>query len=303
MYKYTCECCNFYTDNKTKYERHLNTKKHKSMYPKCIQMYPNVSKKRSNVSKMYPSKNITSEKRYECKYCNKSYKYSQGLSKHIKYTCKKNKDEDLQELVKLMNEQLKEQKEVMKEIQDKMNNDLVIREKEIEKRDKQITKLSHKLQINNNCNIIQNQYNNIQLLNYKDTDISHLTQIDYINSLKRVNNGVKTLIENIHYNPKKPENMNIYISNLKNKYVMVYENDKWELRDFFDNIYEHKEILLEEWIENEQNNYPELREKFEQYLDNKEKNSIYNLIKDDIKLMMYNNRQYVMNNNNLLTNN
>ena len=65
--------------------------------------------------------------------------------------------------------------------------------------------------------------------------------------------------------------MNIYISNLKNKYVMVYENDKWELRDFFDNIYEHKEILLEEWIENEQNNYPELREKFEQYLDNKEK--------------------------------
>ena len=37
--------------------------------------------------------------------------------------------------------------------------------------------------------------------------------------------------------------MNIYISNLKNKYVMVYENEKWQLKDCFDNIYEHKEIF------------------------------------------------------------
>ena len=301
--KYYCEYCNYDAKVKSSYDKHIKTKKHLECIQnvsKCIQMYPKNDQ-------MYPKcihlKHSDIENKFKCKYCNKSYRYSQGLSKHIRYTCKKNKDEDLQELVKLMNEQLNEQKEVMKEIQDKMNNDLVIREKEIEKRDKQITKLSQKLQINNNCNIIQNQYNNIQLLNYKDTDISHLTQIDYINSLNRVNNGVKTLIENIHYNPKKPENMNIYISNLKNKYVMVYENDKWELRDFFDNIYEHKEILLEEWIENEQNNYPELRDKFEKYLDNKENNSIYNLIKDDIKLMMYNNRQCVMRNNNLLTNN
>mgnify|MGYP000586458514 CR=1 FL=1 len=75
------------------------------------------------------------------------------------------------------------------------------------------------------------------------------------------------------------------------------------IKRFFDNIYEHKEILLEEWIENEQNNYPELRDKFEKYLDNKENNSIYNLIKDDIKLMMYNNKHKIIKNNNLITNN
>tara|TARA_Y100000591_G_C21293353_1_gene432914 strand:- start:139 stop:468 length:330 start_codon:yes stop_codon:yes gene_type:complete len=101
------------------------------------------------------------------------------------------------------------------------------------------------------------------------------------------------MIENIHYNPDKPENMNIYISNLKNRYVMVYENDKWELRDYFDNIYEHKEMLLEEWIANEKDKYPELIEKFKNYLNNKENNSIYNKIKEDIKLMMYNNRLFI----------
>ena len=87
--------------------------------------------------------------------------------------------------------------------------------------------------------------------------------------------------------------MNIYISNLKNKYVMVYENDKWQLKDYFENIYEHKEFLLEEWIDREKDNYPELRDKFEKYLNNKENDNILNTIKEDIKLMMYNNRENV----------
>jgi hypothetical protein len=181
----------------------------------------------------------------------------------------------------------------MNEKMEKQTDEINIMKTEIERRDKQITKLSTKLQINNNCNIINNQINNIQLLNYKDTDISHLQSYHYINCLKRVNNGIKTMIENIHYNPDKPENMNIYISNLKNRYVMVYENDKWELRDYFDNIYEHKEMLLEEWIANEKDKYPELIEKFKKYLNNKENNSIYNKIKEDIKLMMYNNRLFI----------
>ena len=91
--------------------------------------------------------------------------------------------------------------------------------------------------------------------------------------------------------------MNIYISNLKNDYVTVYENGRWELKKDFDNFYEHKEILLEEWIRDEQDNYPELRDKFEKYLDNKEKDNILNNIKEDIKLMMYNNRKQVEDNN------
>tara|TARA_B100000963_G_C22631013_1_gene674929 strand:+ start:226 stop:864 length:639 start_codon:yes stop_codon:yes gene_type:complete len=202
----------------------------------------------------------------------------------MKYTCKKNQDEDLKELVKLMNDKL-----------DDSVNEIKMMKKEIAKRDKQITKLSKKLQINNS-NIITNNYNNnnIQLLNYKDTDISHLTKDDFANSIKRINNCVKTITEKIHYNPEKPENMNIYISNLKNDYITIYENGRWELRKDFENIYEHKEILLEEWIEKEQNNYPELRDKFEKYLNNKENDSILNNIKQDIKLMMYNNKESVL---------
>ena len=77
---------------------------------------------------------------------------------------------------------------------------------------------------------------------------------------------------------------------------MVYDNNQWILKDCFDDIYEHKEILLEDWINREQDNYPELRDKFEKYLENKENDNILNNIKDDIKLFMYNNRKNVIGN-------
>ena len=286
--KYYCEYCKYDAKVKSSYDKHIKTKKHLECIQnvsKCIQMYPKNDQ-------MYPKcihlKHSEIENKFKCKYCNKSYRYSQGLSKHIRYTCKKNKDEDLQELVKLMNEQLNEQKEVMRQIKDEMKYELYKRDKEIERRDKQIVKLSTKLQITNNNCIIQN--NNIQLLNYRDTDLSHLSDNDYINSIERVNNCVKMITEKIHFNPEKPENMNIYISNLKNDYVTVYENGEWKLKKGFDDIYDHKEILLEEWLDKEQDKYPELRDKFEKYLDNKDNNSILNGIKDDIKLMMYNNK-------------
>ncbi len=292
--KYYCEYCKYDAKVKSSYDKHIKTKKHLECIQnvsKCIQMYPKNDQ-------MYPKcihlKHSEIENKFKCKYCNKSYRYSQGLSKHIRYTCKKNKDEDLQELVKLMNEQLNEQKEVMRQIKDEMKYELYKRDKEIERRDKQIVKLSTKLQITNNNCIIQN--NNIQLLNYRDTDLSHLSDNDYINSINRVNNCVKILTEKIHYNPKKPENMNIYISNLKNDYVTVYDNGQWVLKKGFDDIYDHKEILLEEWLDKEQDKYPELRDKFEEYLNNKENDELLNNIKDDIKLMMYNKKQIVKKN-------
>ena len=56
-------------------------------------------------------------------------------------------------------------------------------------------------------------------------------------------------------------------------------------------LYNEKEILLEDWFDEYQDKYPELRKKFEKYLNNKENDETMNSIKDEIKLLMYNNRQ------------
>jgi hypothetical protein len=203
------------------------------------------------------------------------------MYRHIKYSCSKNNDEDLKELVRLLNVQI-----------DQQNKQLQMQEKQIQNQAKQIDKLMGKLEIHGSFNTTNIQ-NNIQLLAYKDTDISHLTETDYSHCLKHVNYCVMKLIEKIHFNPNKPENMNIKISNMKDKYLMVYDGNTWELKnksDALDGLYEDKEIMLEEWLEENQDN-TELKAKFMKYLDNKDDDAMINRIKEDIKLMMYNHQQ------------
>ena len=40
------------------------------------------------------------------------------------------------------------------------------------------------------------------------------------------------VLSDIHFNPDKPENHNIYISNLKNGYVMMYDGNKWDTKNY-----------------------------------------------------------------------
>ena len=275
MVIYSCTLCGFYNENKCKYERHLQTKKHQET---C----------KSKVSqKGQPSKSNVLE--FHCKYCGKMYKHKQSVNNHIKYTCKENKDEDVKELVRLMNLQLQQKDVMLKE----QNHEIKTLTNQMEKQAKQIEKLMEKLKVPNITNITNIQ-NNIRLLSYKDTDISHLTEKDYISSLKKVTFCVKHLIEKIHFNPNKPENMNIYISNMKDKYLMVYEEGNWNIKNKaqeLNDLYESKEMMLEEWLDDEQHKYPDLRDKFNKYLNNKENDAIMDSIKEEIKMMMYNKKK------------
>jgi hypothetical protein len=219
---------------------------------------------------------VKTNNKLTCKYCDKLFSHKQSLSKHIKYTCKKNKDEDLKELVRLLNLQLEQQKEDSKNQQ------------------KQIDKLMDKLQvphITNNTQNIQNN-NNIRL-SYKDTIVTHLTDADYRKSINSLLMCVKTLISLVHLNPEHPENMNIYISNLKDKYIMVYTGDTWELKNRqyeMDNLYDNNEMLLTEWVE--EHGTSDLRDKFKSYLERKE-HSI-DMIHEEIRLMLYNKRHLAL---------
>jgi hypothetical protein len=219
-----------------------------------------------------------------CKYCDKRFSFRQSMNRHIKYTCTKNKDEDLKELVRLMNIQMEQQKtEFLSQLQSQKQE----LNKKIESQSRQIDKLMGKLEVGNTFNTAI--VNNIQLLGYRQTDVSHLTEQDYRHCIKKVNHCVKSMIEKVHFNPSKPENMNIYISNLKEKYIMVYDGVNWNVanrKDELDRLYEEKEMMLEEWLDS--NPDEELKKKFMRYLENKDNDECLNRIKEEIKLMLYN---------------
>ena len=256
------------------------------------------------------NENILCESRFECKYCERSYNRKDNLTKHLK-TCKeKQKDdtvrESMTELARLLNEKEKElnnkDKFYKKELESKEN--------EMKKRDIQIEQLIEKAGLattnNNTNNITNNIQNNIKLLNYKDTDTSHLTENDYVRCLEHYNFCVPHLIRKIHFNPKKPENHNVYISNLKNSYIMIYINNKWKVKNRDETILrmiDEKQVILEhkiqEWVESG-NKYPKLMAKFSRYIQKREQNDVINAIKEDIKLMLYNNRNMIIENNKLL---
>ena len=191
------------------------------------------------------------------------------------------------ELVTILNSQISDFK---KELEEK--------NKELKKRDNQIDELIKKAGINNST-ITQNIQNNIKILAYKDTDVSKLTDKDILKCLNHSNMCVPHLIKMIHFDPKKPENHNIYISNLKNGYVMAYDGDKWETRnreEVITDIIDDKQGLIEErietWIE-EGKKYPTIMKKFERYIEKKENDIVINKIKEEIKLMLFNNRSVI----------
>ena len=107
------------------------------------------------------------------------------------------------------------------------------------------------------------------------------------------------MIKKLHFDPKKPENHNIYISNLKNNYIMVYDDDKWNIQDrneiIHDMIEDNTNILedkIENWLETGKQ-YPQIMKKFNRYLEKREKNIVLDKIKKEIKFILYNNRKTI----------
>jgi hypothetical protein len=253
--EFNCELCKYKTNHQTNYKKHLCSKKHKN------------------------NEDEHNKKQFSCKYCGQMYHHKQSVNKHVKYSCTKNKDEDLKELVRLLNNQ---------------NKQLVIK---VENQSKQIEKLMGKLEINNSFNTnIVNNIQNITLLSYKETDTSHLTDTDYITCIKTKNGCVVKMIEKVHFNPKKPENMNLFIPSMKDKYVMVYEDGNWNLihkNDVIEKLYDEKEELISGWIQIHPHEI-ESKANFEKYLhikntddDNKNIKSLH----DQTRVLLYNNRR------------
>ena len=298
MVIYVCNRCNKKYNHKGHYLTHLSRKnpcKNMAIFddknnsenpaPFCTFFGANCTKKSAKCAEK--KKKDTSK--LNCNFCKKIFSRRFTLNRHLEI-CK----------IKLFKIKEEEQKKIQKLID--INEQLLYSQEELIKNQKDNEQMLQTLQKNVNKlkqnKVINNKIiNNITLIAYNKPDLSHLTNNDYIKIMNRGFNSVPYLIKAIHFNSNKPENKNIYIPNIKNKYVMLWNGKDWKLNnsdDILDDLYENNSNILidkmEEFIDIGDQLEPRIIKKFKRFVDKKEEDSIKNKIKEEIKLLLYNNK-------------
>ena len=268
--KYICKICN------KNYKTYKSLWNHNDNYHKVdiiqniIQNHPTTS------SKNHPKSSMME---YQCRKCNKKYKYVQGRWKH-EQTCTND--------------------------QNKKINDLLIKVEQLEKK----INISKKT-INNNNGTINNNNGNI---NNGITNNIHINALGFENIIPKLNEKEKIdlltgllfkeiphveLVRKIFTNEKFMEDRNTMITNLQTKTCMVFNKDtnKFEAKnknEYIDNLidYRHKDIkdLYKEMQDSKKikSNARKLIEDYIEQFDDLRNTESYKKNKEEIIYIIYN---------------
>ena len=138
------------------------------------------------------------------------------------------------------------------------------------------------------------------ILPYEQTDVSHLTDRDYQRAFNRAAMCVPQILEKVHFDPERPKNHNVFISSMNNKYIKLHNGERWNLRDreeTIEDLFADAEYLLENkletWQDEKDPKSKRAAKKFEIYLKVKETATLYKKIKQELKLLLFNNRKLI----------
>ena len=282
-----CEKCDKEFKKNCQLQNHLNRKFPCITIEGIINKYLNKIKKIDNDIEEITKISIETNK--ECNFCNKTFSSKHNLIRHIEKSCLSKKE--------MINKR------------DKLNNDKdkLINENITEKLTNKINELQNSIDDLKNKDIIttQNITNNIQnnlivnINSFGKETLNHITLQDYKKYFNSFFKGFLNFIEKVHFDENAPENHNLCITNIKSKYIHVYENNDWILKeknDIIDDLVTNKFNLLT-------NKYEELEEakqlnnktinNFEEFQQNYENKDAQKNTKKDVSLMVYNNKEKV----------
>ncbi len=194
--------------------------------------------------------------RFPCEHCNKSFVRKDVLNKHIKSFCpvikQQNKEkQDIFERLLLLESKNKELETKYKQLEEEIKNkddaikikDDVIKNKDDEIKNKEIqneetikkltseNKILQTITVNNN-NINNNNTININIVSHGNENLLE-KQVGELMLMLAAKRGIKVvdeLISLVHFNPTFPEFQNIYLPDMKNNHMMVYDKE-WILKN------------------------------------------------------------------------
>ena len=282
-----CDRCNNTFSNMTNLRRHFNRK---NICKPLIKEIPiEELKEKYKVHKGC----------YKCENCGKEYKTSDGKYKH-KQKCLIN----VSIIDKKENDKLKEELEIIK-VEKK-----VLEEELDNKNDSKIIS-NNKKNINiNNSGTLNNGYikNNVvvNVNNYGSQTAMTQKEITKIikvamrlcdNIMGNPWDALNYVLQQIHFNPKYPENQNLKLKNFSSPVMDVYKDDKWKKVPFTEQIKLIIESLME-FIDNNQhyvnfssNYWEELYNKLDDYFLKGENRKYYKNVETSLKCKLYNETQ------------
>ena len=263
--------CNYSTINKTMFKRHLlkkNTCPSKfnetSIYDilklhgfdEEATEYKNTHKCVPNCTESAPgctAKIIHNSNTLVCSYCNKLFTRKSSLQRHINSRCsvaKINKDQQVNDEIKI----LKENNDKLTLQVEQLINKMALLEP------KTINNISNKTK-NKTNNINKGIVNNIVINNYGSENIDYITFNKFVKLLETPLSAISKLIELKHFNEKHPENHNIKITNIHDKFAKIYKDKKW--------LVSNKKDIIQELVENGYADFEEFKDLNEEELTNK----------------------------------
>jgi hypothetical protein len=321
MVTYKCNRCKKIFKLKGDYTRHLNRKipckaddenGHNKYKTTAIELKATFMKLKTTAKVCKVVNNR------ECVYCLKIFARPYNLTVHLgKCKIKREKDQEKEDIMTKLIEEREEQKRkyedmlAKKDIQiEKMISavEKMISEQNRNKEDiKGVRNIQNADKIENNVqnaekiqnNNIQNNHtvNQINIIAYGKEDLSHIEEVDYKRILNKGFKSIQEYVNYIHFNSKKPENHNMYISNLRDNYILVYDGNSWQvqerdniLQDIVDNKGEMLQLKFNEMVN--RLDEPTVR-KFQRFLDERDEKEVISKIKRDLKLLLYNKRNLV----------
>lgn len=148
---------------------------------------------------------------YPCINCGKFFEKPASKYQHEKFHCKK-KDNEIQDIKNKLEEITRQHDELKKQME-------------------MLGKTSNKSVVNNNKNCV---VNNITINNFGEENTEHvLNDKHFLEAcLKNIaNDGIKNLLEKIHYDKLYTGNNNVRLKSRKREQLEVFHSNKWNIMD------------------------------------------------------------------------
>ena len=168
----------------------------------------------------------------QCYHCKKIFSTNSNYHRHIRDYCKikRKQENEKEQIFKELLFEVKALKKSNEELQNEIRNN------------------KSNQTINNNTNNINNgTINQFNILAFGKEDTSHITNKEWNRIINRQYKSIEELVVKTHFDNNKPENHNIYISNIKSKYIMVYDGKTWcikDKKDTIDELYDEKAYII-----------------------------------------------------------